>query len=143
MNSPFRLLRNVGLYLLFVLIYWAVGLITFLIVFFINRTIDDTRTAIAAPFATIVGGILGMKMAVDVLDRYFRPYPARLFAGWFIGISLIILVVGYGANLYWGVAPTFKNLTSTLGLLAGCAACWFLLWRGRSGRAATPPQPRS
>ncbi|HEY1749745.1 MAG TPA: hypothetical protein VGG29_00665 [Caulobacteraceae bacterium] len=129
MRGVIRWFRNAGVYLLFVLVFWLVYLLAGVAIYVLNHGFDGIRTGIAAPFATVLGGIIGVNVGVGMLDRYFEPYPARTFAVVFIVFTALYFALStYGRWVVEG-SLDFKDFTAGLGLGAASITSWIMLWK--------------
>ena len=129
-GAMIKFLKDVLGFLVLEVVYWLVAIIAYIAVYIINRFFEHAVRWISAPWAVIVGATVGVVVAVTILDHFFKPYPQKVFGSLFIGINVIFLVWGI---LLWTVGHEpfgFKDFTSSLGLVVGSFAAWWLLWRG-------------
>jgi hypothetical protein len=121
--------RNTLAFVLFALTFGAVSILAFLVIYFLNHKLDHTRALFAAPWSVAIGSWFGIRMGVAMLDRWFEPYPKRLFGGLFIGIWGGLTVLAIIGDVVRQEPWTFKDFTSALGVVVACITAWAFLWR--------------
>ncbi len=131
--------RTVLAFIALVACYWLVCIPVFVAIYLLNTVVQGNGPTISAVGALAFAGFLGVRAGVALLNRFFRPYPARTFAGLFIaGAGFMTTIVA--VSIIWQLIdkqtdePHFiANQTAQLaGGVAAIGTCWWALWRKRS-----------
>ncbi|HTK36391.1 MAG TPA: hypothetical protein VL358_14055 [Caulobacteraceae bacterium] len=122
----------------FVLTYWLVCIpvivANVIFIFVLGGKWEVTSSSIFMAF----GGVGGVWAGTIVLNMYFRPYPARIFAILFIaatGFVFALELVGLIGQILekqtdWA-HPIAKETARLAGGVAAMATCWWALWNRR------------
>lgn len=136
MNTGVNILRGTGLYIVFIIIYIIVQAIAFWLVYIINHLFETAGESQLIFGSSVMGGYLGVVLAVSVLNDRFRPYPARGIAAAFMIITMLLVggeIAGYLLN---GIKFDWVLGREIVTGIVSCLTVWIVLWlrRGDLGR---------